>query len=73
MHRDKTFARDFILCQGVIELSTREREIRTPDKQLLIGCLEVKKGKPVLCVQSRGRQDVIEVAELLDLIKSYLE
>lgn len=54
-------------------MSTDDKEVRTPEKRLLVGQLEMKDGSPILWVQSRGKRDMIEIGLLLDLIKKFLK
>lgn len=47
-------------------------ELRTPNKNLLIGSFDIVDGTPVLLVKSRGKQDVIDVSMIIDTIKNYI-
>ncbi len=53
-------------------MNTKDKEVRTPKEHLLIGQLEMEKGKPVLCVQSRGKKDRIEIGELVRVIRKFM-
>ena len=49
-----------------------QREIRTPQKQLLMGLLRTENGRLVLAVQSRGKSDIIDINMLLNIIYEFL-
>lgn len=49
---------------------TNIKEIRTPDKQLLIGMLSEKNNKLFLTIQNRGKVDHISIdALIMDIIE----
>ena len=51
-------------------MEEKKTEIRTPNRQLLLGVAQVTDGKLMLEVHQRGKSDTVEVQSLIHLLSA---